>query len=401
MNFAVISTDFLPMPGGVATWAFDVSSALHHAGHEVTVLSRVPPNRHHPFRMLQCWGRSWNSHRAKWVGLASLGLLNVDVAIFATWDSALWAAPILKSRGIRILCGAHGSRLTQANVSVKQLKTLAKSIDLWIPVSEVFKLSTFGNGFQIALRLSFLIPLTDKSPSPSTPSGPLLCAARCVDSKNIPFVIGLAKSLGRRLWLCRDGPRLEEYKQTYTNGVDYFGHLERDFMLRKLPETAGVLLCSKTNPNGAGAEGLGLCLLEAASYGIPTLGTAIGEIPEALGTGLLVDTDKPDLRAIEQYLTAPESGKKNWEWYHRHHGSKPFHQALEQLLSIRTPILMGYRPSYPSWRAQDIQVLHAAHSLSTLGHPVTLLANRFNADITSADILSSYGLSNVTPSISD
>ena len=54
---------------------------------------------------------------------------------------------------------------------------------------------------------------------------------------------------------------------------------------------------------------------------------------------------------------------------------------------------MGYRPSYPSWRAQDIQVLHAAHSLSTLGHPVTLLANRFNPDITSTDILSSYDLS--------
>ena len=93
MNFAVISTDFLPMPGGVATWAFDVSSALHRAGHEVTVLSRVPPNRHHPFRMLQCWGRSWNSHRAKWVGLASLRLLNVDVAIFATWGFSPLGSP--------------------------------------------------------------------------------------------------------------------------------------------------------------------------------------------------------------------------------------------------------------------------------------------------------------------
>lgn len=332
MKFAVISTDFLPMPGGVATWAFDVSSALHRAGHEVTVLSRVPPNMHHPFRMLQCWGRSWNSHRAKWVGLASLRLLNVDVAIFATWDSALWAAPILKSRGVRILCGAHGSELTQANVSVKQLKTLAKSIDLWIPVSE-FLAQHLRQWLPDCTATVLPYPFDGQnSPSPSTPSGPLLCAARCVDSKNIPFVIGLAKSLGRRLWLCGDGPRLEEYKQTYSKGVDYFGHLERESMLRKLPETAGVLLCSKTKTNGAGAEGLGLCLLEAASYGIPTLGTAIGGIPEALGTGLLVDTDKPDLRAIEQYLTAPESGKKNWEWYHRHHGSKPFHQALEQLL---------------------------------------------------------------------
>ncbi|MEC8379859.1 MAG: hypothetical protein VXZ96_06035 [Myxococcota bacterium] len=59
---------------------------------------------------------------------------------------------------------------------------------------------------------------------------------------------------------------------------------------------------------------------------------------------------------------------------------------------MRQPILMGYRPSYPSWRAQDIQVLHAAHSLSELGHPVTLLANRTDPKINGKAVLKSYGL---------
>lgn len=53
---------------------------------------------------------------------------------------------------------------------------------------------------------------------------------------------------------------------------------------------------------------------------------------------------------------------------------------------------MFYRPSYPSWRAQDIQVLHAAHSLAELGHFVTILGNRTDSASNSESVLKQFDL---------
>ena len=61
-------------------------------------------------------------------------------------------------------------------------------------------------------------------------------------------------------------------------------------------------------------------------------------------------------------------------------------------MSSLKPILLFYRPRYPSWRAQDIQVLHAAYELAVLGHPVTLFANRDNAKIEAADVFKDFDL---------
>lgn len=55
-------------------------------------------------------------------------------------------------------------------------------------------------------------------------------------------------------------------------------------------------------------------------------------------------------------------------------------------------VFIFYRPTYPSWRAQDIQVLHTAHSLANRGHVVTLLANRSNRKIEKKDVLSQFNL---------
>jgi glycosyltransferase involved in cell wall biosynthesis len=60
-------------------------------------------------------------------------------------------------------------------------------------------------------------------------------------------------------------------------------------------------------------------------------------------------------------------------------------------------ILHLYRPRLPEMRAQAIQVLHTCHALATLGHEVTLIADReatFKGDATEA--LAAYGLEPVT-----
>lgn len=57
-----------------------------------------------------------------------------------------------------------------------------------------------------------------------------------------------------------------------------------------------------------------------------------------------------------------------------------------------TPVLMFYRPSYPSLRAQDIQVLHAAHALAKVGCSVTIFANRTLKKCGKEDVLKQFGL---------
>ena len=56
-------------------------------------------------------------------------------------------------------------------------------------------------------------------------------------------------------------------------------------------------------------------------------------------------------------------------------------------------ILHLYRPQLPGTRAQAIQVLHACHTLASLGHRVTLLADRGQG--TADDALAGFGLAPV------
>ena len=331
MKIAIIGTDFLPMQGGIATWAFDVATALSRHGHDVTVLSRMAPDPKCPFRMIKCHGRSWNTHRAKWIGLACLRLPNIDLAIFATWDSALWAAPYLHKKGVRVFCAVHGSEVTRPDLPKEKLLQLAAHIDHWIPVSQF--LASCLIEWLPTLPYTILPYPLDHQPKPNPPhvNGPLLCAARLVESKNIPFAIQLAHALKRELWVCGSGPLEAEFRQMYGASVQFYGHMERQELQKLYATAAGVVLCSQTDLNGFGAEGFGLCLLEATAHGIPTIGTNVGGIPEAIGQGILIDAEAPNLQSIQNYLAHPQSGTDNWLWHQAHHGQAAFCQALEQI----------------------------------------------------------------------
>ena len=65
-------------------------------------------------------------------------------------------------------------------------------------------------------------------------------------------------------------------------------HLERSAPSKTPSQAAGVILCSKTDDNGL-EQRVSFRLLEAAAYGLPTLGTAVRGIPEALGTGMVIN----------------------------------------------------------------------------------------------------------------
>jgi glycosyltransferase involved in cell wall biosynthesis len=66
---------------------------------------------------------------------------------------------------------------------------------------------------------------------------------------------------------------------------------------------ARVFLLPRTYPDGTGAEGLGLVLLEARAMSVEVVGCRCGGVPEAIGpSGLLLDDPDDLARSLEQLL---------------------------------------------------------------------------------------------------
>lgn len=333
MNIAIISTDFPPMSGGISSWAFDTASALGNSGHQITVLSRAQARANHPFQMLRCWGRSWNKHRAKWVIIGAMRLPPIEIAIFATWDLADHAAPYLKKKGIKVYCAAHGSDLTREGLPVQRLKKTALSIDHWLPVSTFLQQQLqqhVPSAECTVLPYPLIFPKTTKK---RPHNAPLLIVSRIVGRKGIPDAADIAQKLKKELWVCGDGPMREKYENSLGPHVRWFGAIPRDELAPYYQQSSAVLLLSTCDKGGYGAEGLGLCLIEGAANGTPTIGTSIGGIPEAIGVGILIDEKEPEMSKIKAHIQNPESSKSAQLWAQENHGVKLFLKAFSELVS--------------------------------------------------------------------
>jgi glycosyltransferase involved in cell wall biosynthesis len=78
-----------------------------------------------------------------------------------------------------------------------------------------------------------------------------------------------------------------------------------------------------------GAEGLGLCLLEAAAQGAIPIGWRIGGVAEAVGPGILLDDpDRYDVPAIQRTLDDPSLPAKCHAFVARTHGPERTLQVL-------------------------------------------------------------------------
>lgn len=332
-----MTQDFPPgFSGGIASWASDLGAALSASGEPVTVFARrtgdtASVDRSQPFVVRRMWGRSWN----RWQGLWALGAtwprLHSGVRVLcATWPLAVWLAPRL--RGASLGVAFHGSDLSRLHAAPPALRGLLPHVDAFFPVSRF-----------LAERLQSLCPaiLPERvhvlpmplahPPPPSAPRRPeLVVLSRLTLLKGIDRAASIARGLGRPLRVIGDGSARPSLLPLAGDGVTFSGRLPRAEALAALEGAAGLLLLPRCAPDGTGAEGLGLCLIEAALRAVPGIGCRTGGVPEALGPGLLLDDpDSPDLSAIDAFLSEPSQGAQARSWALSRHGPDAARAVLQ------------------------------------------------------------------------
>ncbi len=279
MTWHLVTTEFAPRLNGIATWSVAMANALHNAGESVVVHVRSPSGDF-PFLVVPMRGRSWRSWSGVWAAASVRPRRrDGDVVVCATWPLAVHLPG-------PILVAWHGSELSCAAQAPGREAVIARARNL--PVSN-FLGSLLHADHTV---LPFPIVPTKRA----IPGDDLLVVSRLNHRKGVDRALRLAQRLRRRIRIVGDGPERSTLVALAENiGVDavFLGET------RDIPwdGTRALLLLSRAEADGSGAEGLGLVLLEAAARGIPTVGTRVGGIPEAASV-VLDDPDQDDLPTL-------------------------------------------------------------------------------------------------------
>ena len=325
MNIALLTLDFPPdYIGGVSAWAKDMAVALHGAGHTVTVFAKhTGDTRDHdaalPFRVRRVRGRAWSRWGGWWMRLALFGKLRrFDQVLCATWPLAQ-RLPRIRRLGVAV----HGSEITCLETAPLGLRRLAQTTYAWFPVSRF--LASELHRLQLDCRRINVLPmplLTDAGAAPARGQH-LVCVARNTTRKGIDRAIKIAEATCRPITLigATNAPPLGEA----------LGELSRAETLERIRTAKAIVLTPRTYADGRGAEGLGLCFLEAASMAVPSIGCDVGGVPEAIGPGLLLsDPDRPDGEAINAWLEEANQGERAQSWLRKNHGPRRAVAAMQR-----------------------------------------------------------------------
>lgn len=299
MTWHVVTTDYPPRDGGVATWAEGIARALQAAGEPVLVHTRdsAPTD---PVPSVRMYGRSWAGWGGWWAAASVLPRLREgDHIVAATWPMASRLLGGAARRDVPVFVAWHGSDLTRPPL-VDGLDRVCRA-GILVPVSAYLA--------GLLPRPSTVLPAPIDPITPVARGDRLLVVARLGPLKGVDRAIRLAKRLDRPITVVGEGPAregLEALAKDLRVDASFTGALRRD----QVPwgGTWALALLSRADPSpptrihprrgvgwafppgGAGQEGLGLVLLEAAARGIPSIGSRVGGIPEAASVVL----DDPD-----------------------------------------------------------------------------------------------------------
>ena len=296
MRFHLVTLEFAPDIGGIATWCGSLAGALRETGHDVSVYCRGD----HGGEVTRLYGRSWNRFGHLWVAAQLRPRLREgDVVLTATWPLALGLLG-----HCRVATAYHGTDLTRPPIISGREQVAATAINL--PVS------AFLGGLLGAPHTVLPYPIRTLKPAPR--GDKLLVVARLTAQKGVDRALKLAERMGRAAIVVGDGPEraaLQALAATLSVPVHFLGAT----LTIPWDEAYALALLSRTYPDGSGAEGLGLVLLEAAARGIPSIGARCGGIPEA-ATVVLDNPDEeipralPDAAAVQASLVARHSPER-------------------------------------------------------------------------------------------
>ncbi|MCB9794137.1 MAG: glycosyltransferase family 4 protein [Alphaproteobacteria bacterium] len=302
----LVTHDFPPAyVGGVAAWTLDLAQALHAAGAPVQVYARGargagPHDAALPFSVIRMAGRSWGRWQATWAAL-SVGprLRPGDTLLLSTWPLGPRLAPFARGRGLKVGVAFHGSDLTRLQAAPPGLQAVLDASHARFAVSAFLVGCLRGLGGD-AVRLPMPLELSALPPAPEH-SESLVCVARLTHLKGLDRCLRLAYALGVPLEVVGEGeagPALQSLAEDLGAALRMHGRLPRAQALEVLRGRRAALLLPRVDTDGSGAEGLGLCLLEAAAQGTPAVGCRTGGVPEASDL-VLQDPDAIEASANE------------------------------------------------------------------------------------------------------
>ena len=298
--------------GGIASWALDLARALApdvvvHAKHTDDLL-RDPAFSVHGMR-----GRSWARMQGSWVLAQVVPRVEAgDAVLFATWQLAELAAPVLALRGVPYAIAFHGSDITRGQAPPARVLDGAAAL---LPVSR------FLGGLLDRPHTVLPMPLATASPQPGDRG--FLVLARLNALKGVDRALAIAKASGVPITVIGDGPvrdELEAQAARLDCDATFTGRLARDEALARIPGHTAALLLPRVDADGTGAEGLGLALGEAMARGVPSIGCATGGVPEVAQLVLDDPDDAVGSAARIAAWLAPERGREAHTWMAEHAG---------------------------------------------------------------------------------
>lgn len=331
MRWVVLTDDWPPAAGGVATWSHRVVTGLAAAGHVVGVFARARPVLAPVpgVRVRGVRGPSFGRHGGAWLAAAAAGALRrADAVLATTWPVATHLAGVLPRR-VPLHVVAHGSDVTRPPRSRRGFRRAwGRAQQRWA-VSEYLADALAHRDVSTAVLPAPVEP----APAPVSAAGTWVMAGRATPLKGGDRFVRIVAAAGADGIALGAGPELGAWRALAAElgaRVAFPGWVPRDRARAVLAEAALVALLPRTHPDGSGAEGLGLALIEAAALGVPTVGCATGGVPEAVGPGLVLpDPDDPAVsaEAIRAWWT-PERGVEAQAWARAHHGTERVVRAL-------------------------------------------------------------------------
>jgi glycosyltransferase involved in cell wall biosynthesis len=330
MRWVILTDDFLPMPSGVATWTSAIADALVAAGDEVVVYARRRPRLvgGRGYRLFGVPGPSFGRRGGLWTaGAAWRSIVGADRVLASTWPVAVHAVTVAAALGIPVHVVFHGSDLTRPPLNPKGLRrVLRKSTYRWA-VSQYLADQVMG--------CRVLPSPVDLGPAVGTPQSGWGMVARATALKGGDRFVRIVAEAGVSGVIVGDGPELANWKRLASElgaNIRFTGRLSAEETLREIASMEVLLHLPRTHPDGSGAEGAGLVLLEAASVGVPGVGCRTGGVPEAVGPGLVLecpDDVAASAAAITGWLNETR-GPASRSWLHAHHGRSRAACALRE-----------------------------------------------------------------------
>lgn len=336
-RIALLTSEFIPFHGGIGAYARELAVAAAAAGHTVTVLapdygkdctaidhalpftvrrfaSGAPTMRGLPRRIVETW--------------RLLGREQFDIVHAADWPFFIPLSLVrFRLRGARVLLTVHGTEIIYMRAPKRRAMLDAigfwrRDWAQWIANSRYTAELLLEHFPQVSRATVRAIPLgvAPQWTKGRTERGTARAALDVTDDRIVIVSLGrvvprkghgviaaalarLAPGIAARICWWVIGPQLDvDYAATLDAATRdlavqtvFFGGLpDADVQLRL---SAADLFCLPGYQDTSGrVEGFGLVFLEAGAYGVPSIATRSGGIPEAVTdgiTGLLVPEHDP------------------------------------------------------------------------------------------------------------